>query len=854
MRIWTKILIGTLVVVVVLLAGAALFISQMDPNDYRGTLGDVVENFTGRRLQVGGDLRIRLVPGPSLEANDVRFANAPWASQPDMARAERLRAEFAWLPLLKGQVVVRRLVVLEPEVFLETDAQGRGNWEFADIGEPAPELDRDSGVPSDGAAIHLASVDIENARLDYLHGPTSRRVAVDLDQLSFGSLGPGKRVALTVRGNYQDLPLSVIGRLGAPGAILRNEPVEVDLEGVFGDANFTLNGHVGKPLEGKDLNLSVAFETPTTLALVELAGLELEEVGPVNLAFTVREQGGRFDFDDIRMTARPRDTDASLSGSFKNLFLDSAKAKGEPAKVDVEGLIGEARIAVSGDIGKPLEARDLRLKVALDTKATRPLTDLVGVDVEEVGPVELRLTVSEKDGRFDFEDIDATARPRDADVVVKGSVRDVIEAPKPDLAVKLSAKSLRQLDGTLPDSGPVNVSARVRPSGKVIEVRDLVAKIGKSDLAGSATIDTGGERPRANARLQGSLVDLAELTPARKKAESGDAADQPPGGKVFPDTPLPFDVLAKANGDIEIAVDRLVTRKLTLEKVKVAAKLDDGNLTVKPAAHVAGGKIDGTIGIDSRLQPAKFTANVDAKKVSIGALTTQIRGYEASTGLASDLNMTLSGQGDSVRALMAGLEGDIRLEIGEGRLNNEVLDRVGADLLTRIVGVAVPKDEEDETTLLRCGVVRFAIDDGDAVADETLVMETDKVLLKGSGLIDLKTEELDLGANLAAREGIRIGAGTLGSLVRVRGTLAKPELATDLAGVAKTGARVGLAFATGGLSLLAETAYGYVSEDDQPCQTALARTIDAEPGLFRSSTPEETEATSKKTAGAAAEN
>jgi hypothetical protein len=106
-------------------------------------------------------------------------------------------------------------------------------------------------------------------------------------------------------------------------------------------------------------------------------------------------------------------------------------------------------------------------------------------------------------------------------------------------------------------------------------------------------------------------------------------------------------------------------------------------------------------------------------------------------------------------------------------------------------------------------------------------METDKVLLKGSGLIDLKTEELDLGANLAAREGIRIGAGTLGSLVRVRGTLAKPELATDLAGVAKTGARVGLAFATGGLSLLAETAYGYVSEDDQPCQTALARTIDA---------------------------
>ena len=308
-----------------------------------------------------------------MEANDVTFANAPWASQPEMVRAKRVRAEVAWLPLLKGHVVVRRLVVLEPRVFLETDAEGRGNWKLAHMGDPVPKVDRESGAPSDDVGIHLASVDIEAARIEYLDGTTSRRIAADLDEVSFGALAPGKRVALTVRGNYQDLPVSVIGKLGAPGAILRNEPVEVDLEGTFGDAKFTLNGDVGKPLEGKDLNLAVAFETPTTLPLVELAGLEFEEVGPLNLAFTLREQGGRFDFDDIRMTARPRETDASLSGSFKNLFLDSAKAKGEPAKVDVEGLIGEARIAVSGDIGKPLEARDLRLKVALDTKATRPL-------------------------------------------------------------------------------------------------------------------------------------------------------------------------------------------------------------------------------------------------------------------------------------------------------------------------------------------------------------------------------------------------------------------------------------------------------------------------------------------------
>jgi uncharacterized protein involved in outer membrane biogenesis len=318
----------------------------------------------------------------------------------------------------------------------------------------------------------------------------------------------------------------------------------------------------------------------------------------------------------------------------------------------------------------------------------------------------------------------------------------------------------------------------------------------------------------------------------RDKAES--AADvKPAGRKVFSDAPLPFDVLKKANGSIELAVDKLITRRLTLDKVDVAASLDDGNLTVKPAALVAGGKIGGTIDIDTRAQPAKFSAAVDAKKVSIGALTKEIRGYETSRGLDSDLAMKLQGQGNSVRDLMSGLNGDVRLEVGEGRLRNDVLDKVGADLLSQIIGIAVPKDAEDDTTQLNCGVVRFTVVDGDAIADQTIVLETDKVLVKGGGLVDLKTEELDLGAKLAARQGIRIGAGTLSSLAKLQGTLGEPQLGTDLTGVVKAGAKVGIAFVTVGLSLVAEGVYGHLSEDEHPCQTALARQMKITPKEYK---------------------
>jgi hypothetical protein len=195
--------------------------------------------------------------------------------------------------------------------------------------------------------------------------------------------------------------------------------------------------------------------------------------------------------------------------------------------------------------------------------------------------------------------------------------------------------------------------------------------------------------------------------------------------------------------------------------------------------------------------------------------------------------MKLRGQGGSVRALMGGLDGDVQLEVGEGHLSNDALDRVGADLFTQLIGVAVPSDDKDGTTQFNCGVLRFAIREGDAIADQTLVMETEKVLLQGGGLVDLKTEELDLGAKLVARKGIRLGAGTLSSLARVQGTLAKPELGTDLKGVVKAGAKVGIAVVTVGLSLVAESVYGHISEDDHPCQTALAREIEITPTEYK---------------------
>ncbi|MCI0590994.1 MAG: hypothetical protein L0Y67_05235, partial [Gammaproteobacteria bacterium] len=88
--------------------------------------------------------------------------------------------------------------------------------------------------------------------------------------------------------------------------------------------------------------------------------------------------------------------------------------------------------------------------------------------------------------------------------------------------------------------------------------------------------------------------------------------------------------------------------------------------------------------------------------------------------------------------------------------------------------------------------------------------------------INLKTEELELGIHPKAREGLGIGAGSFSELVRVGGTLAEPKPEPDPVGALKTGASIGAAVFTSGLSLLAEGLFRHATADRSPCATALS--------------------------------
>ena len=120
-----KILAGLFVVAII---GIAIVISTFDVNQYKGEITQAVEDATGRKLDIGGDIGFKVSLIPTVVIEDIKFANASWGSKPDMLSLDKFEVQVSLMPLLSGNIQVNRVILLEPVIFLETDKQGKGNW------------------------------------------------------------------------------------------------------------------------------------------------------------------------------------------------------------------------------------------------------------------------------------------------------------------------------------------------------------------------------------------------------------------------------------------------------------------------------------------------------------------------------------------------------------------------------------------------------------------------------------------------------------------------------------------------------------------------------------------------------
>ena len=137
-----KILIGLAGLILVVIVGLAVYISQIDVTEYKDQALAEVEKATGRKVSIDGDLDIALSLTPSIVVEGIRISNADWASTPDMLTIKRIEVQVGLLPLLSNEIDIKRFILVEPGLFLEKNKNGKGNWE---IGESSAEKESAEG-------------------------------------------------------------------------------------------------------------------------------------------------------------------------------------------------------------------------------------------------------------------------------------------------------------------------------------------------------------------------------------------------------------------------------------------------------------------------------------------------------------------------------------------------------------------------------------------------------------------------------------------------------------------------------------------------------------------------------------
>ncbi|WP_085907180.1 AsmA family protein [Kiloniella majae] len=126
-----KFTISISIILLLVIAGVLFGPGFVDWNKYKSDITEQVYAYTGRTLDIEGDLNLRILPVPSFSASDVRFANDPRSSNKAMATLDELGIKVAVFPLLSGRLRVDEVILRKPTIYVEKFSDGSGNWMFS---------------------------------------------------------------------------------------------------------------------------------------------------------------------------------------------------------------------------------------------------------------------------------------------------------------------------------------------------------------------------------------------------------------------------------------------------------------------------------------------------------------------------------------------------------------------------------------------------------------------------------------------------------------------------------------------------------------------------------------------------
>lgn len=376
------------------------------------------------------------------------------------------------------------------------------------------------------------------------------------------------------------------------------------------------------------------------------------------------------------------------------------------------------------------------------------------------------------------------------------------------------------------DLFPLSIESELKASATSLAATGLKVDSPTNALGGTLNLTFGGPM-QAAAKLQAARLYLPLVSSEAESEEdatpTGDAKSTeqpeelqdaaaagkdttPASDEVFAKDPLDWDWLQELKLALELDAKELKLQDAVFTDFAVQLASDDGQLVLKPfSASIGNGGFSGAV----ELGFVESSTDKVASKVSLQVNDVELESFgfvpqEELQGGALEVDVELTTTGRSAHDLAAGLNGDLMIIVDEAVLMNDFIELAGSDLVMETLNKLNPFRKDDPTTELKCGLVHFSAEQGVLSSRKQLVMETSKMEIVGDGKVDLDKEQLSITFSPIAKSGIGLNVGSLVKFLKLGGRLNNPKPTADAGGLLKSGAAIGAAISTGGLSVVAD--------------------------------------------------
>lgn len=491
---WTGITLG------VLIGAVLLAVALIDWNAMKGPIERMASARSGRTVKIAS-LDVRPWSWtPSVSISGLTIGNPPWEAAKPMAQIERLQVQLKLLPLLKGDVILPRVEIIRPKVYLHREASGRANWTFKNT---APTNAPESPPPKLPVVRDFL---IDNGELTVRDELLKLTVDGSIQAHEKASKEDPKAFRVKGRGTLNGQPFATDIAGGPLINLQPDQPYPFDLSIIAGDIRIGANGRVKKPFDLGRVTLAASASGGDLADLYHLTHLAMPNTPPFKLSANIDREMSK-----IRAGLKGEVGQSDLRG---DLLIDISRKR--PV---VTGHLESQQLRLA-DLAAPLGGKP-KTAGALSAQTEKPKPSKKGA--EEAAPANAKLFPT---ARLQV----ARVRAMDGDV-------------------KFSARSIQA--GSLPLK---QVAFDIKLDNGVLALEPFAFEMPQGKLSGTVHIDARGDKPHTRLDVRAKNVQLDQL---KGKAPN---AKPPLGGTlqaraVFEGTgDSVHDFMADANGRVSAVV------------------------------------------------------------------------------------------------------------------------------------------------------------------------------------------------------------------------------------------------------------------------------------------------------------